>query len=676
MRRIRTIIVAAALLFSMSIPGLADDFLDRSYALEFFKEGLIHLNDKDYEAAVDFFRKSLGKVSGDQKTRFFLGMAYYKAGYEENAIFEFTTIIQDAESDATLKSILVQFVDYLNMKQFLAGEVKKSSDYAVGLELKGDQLGRYILKKVTGIDVDNFGNIYATGFGSKLALKISPQGSPLHQYASPKVKPGRLYDIVRDRAGYVYVSDFSNDQIYKFTDDGKYLASIGGSGFSDGQFYGPTSLAIDPDGNLLVIDSGNMRIVKFSPDGRFLLSFGREGGDDGEFSHPSGVAVDHAGNVYVADHGKKAIGVYDRSGNFIYYLKGIKLLDPYGISFADGNKLIVSDGSTVKFYDLLHSTWTEIQTATRLKRVLDAHIDELGQLVVCDFEQDTIVQYIPKEDRYRNLNIILERVDASSFPAIVYYASVFDADGLPLYGLGENNFLLRLGQGLVGRIDLSYNEVRDSRLNILLLMEKSPAMAGYARDTERFIRSFLNKVSSRDDMAVVGYNTNSWIASSFTNSRLRTIDAVLEERYMEGNAFGAAFRRSIDYLNKRFYKKALVVITSGNLDESAFQTYSLQSSISYAANNHIPVYIVSFDDGKNSKLDYFARGTGGRYYSMFYSNDLPYLYETIRSYRSPEYVIFFNDVYNPELKNMFLESEVEVDFNGRVGKGRLGFVYP
>jgi DNA-binding beta-propeller fold protein YncE len=419
-----------------------------------------------------------------------------------------------------------------------------------------------------------------------------------------------------------------------------------------------------------------MRIVKFSPNGEFLLSFGKEGNDEGSFSHPSGIAVDPYGNIYIADHGKKLIGVYDRSGNFIYYLKGVKLIDPYGISFADNNKLVVSDGPTIKFYDILHSTWTEIQTPNRLKRVLDTRIDALGQLFVCDFEQDSIIQYIPKEDKYRNLIVILDRVDASSYPAIVYYTAVFDADGLPIYGLDQNNFILRMGRGRIGKIDLSYNEVRDSRLNILFLVEKSPVMQSYSSDIEKFIRAFLERVSPRDDMAVIGYNAESWIASSFTNSKLRTIDAVLEEKYIEGNTFDSAFRRAIDYLNKRFYKKAMVVITSGNLKETAFKTYSLQSCLSYAANNYIPVYIVSFDDGKNSTLDYIARGTGGRYYSMFHSPDLPYLYDAIKSYRSPEYVIFFNDVYDPELKNMFLESEIEVDFNGRVGKSRLGFVYP
>jgi len=675
MRFLKSYILILFIIFFASI-SYTDEFLDKNYALEYFKEGVMHFNNKEYEASIDFFRKSLGKVPNDSTVHFFLGMAYYRAGFEENALFEFNNVIENEQNDDMLINILKQFVNYLSMKQFAAREVKKSNDYAPSLEISGNPVGKYFLSKVTGVDVDDSGNIYAASFGSKLALKLSPEGKPLLPFTSPKITQGRLYDIAVNSLGSVYISDFTNDTVYTFHTDGKYIGSIGSSGFGDGEFYGPTGLAVDDDNNLYVIDSGNMRIVKFSVNGEFLLSFGREGDLDGEFSHPSGIAVDHTGKIYVADHGKKTIGVYDESGNFITNLKGIELTDPYGISFAETNKLIVSDRTSIKSYDIMHSTWTEINTGDRLSRVLDARIDQLGQLVVCDFDQDLILQFVPKEDKYRNLHVILNSVEAHSFPAIVYNVSVFDADGLPFYGLGLNNFLLRIGGGIVGKIDLSYNAVRDSRLNLLFLIDKSSAMEEYERDVENFIGVLLTKVSMEDEMAVIGFHNENWIASSFTNSKRRTMDAILEDRYETGKTFDSAFRRSVDYLNHRFYKKAIIVVTNSRLDESSFQTYSFQNCINYATNNSIPVYFLNFGERGNKRLGYFTRSTGGKVYDVYLSNELPYLYETIRSYRSPEYVIFFNDVYNSDLKYLYIESEVEVDFNGRFGRSRLGFIYP
>jgi DNA-binding beta-propeller fold protein YncE/Mg-chelatase subunit ChlD len=691
------------LLSTLPPVAFSDDFTEHALGVEFLKEGLHHYNRQEYEASIDFFRKSLGKLSADdeellglsyeQQVRYLLGMAYYRAGFEESAIFEFDTLI-DNTNDEIFRGIFSQFVAYLNMKRFVAREVRKSNNYSLSLEIEGNPIGKYKLSRVTGMETDDLGNIYAAGFGSKLTLKISPDGSPLFDFSHPRITPGRFYDVKRDSQGNIYISDFSSDTIYRFREDGRvpevmkirYIGRIGESGFGDGQFYGPTALEVDRDDNLYVIDSGNMRVVKFSPSGNFLLSFGREGDDDGEFDHPSGIAVDHAGNIYISDHGKKKIGMYDKSGNFITYLKGIELIDPFGISFAENNRLIVSDGPTIKSYDTLHSTWTDIDTGGVIQRALDAHIDHLGQLVVSDYKNDRILQFVPREDKYRNLNVILNRIDTGSFtkskPVIAYYVSVFDADGLPIYGLSEKNFLLRLGGVVVPKTDLRHMEERDSRLNVVFLVDKSLAMGTYAEDIRDYMESFLNNMGQEDEMMVIGFNDMSWIASSFTNSRLRTMDAILEDRYeqVDARVFDKAFRRSIDELNRKFHKKVLVIVTDGRLDAGSFNTYSYQSCIDYAANNHIPVYVLNFGQGEGqydlSNLEFLARSSGGAYYNVYQSNAFPYLYQTMQAHRSPEYFILFEDNYDPALRNKYMEAEVEVDYNGRVGRSILGFVYP
>lgn len=651
--------------------AFSDEFLDKRLGLELFKEGVSHFNRKEYEAAIDFFRKSLRKIPQDTRVRYFLGMAYYKAGFEENAIFEFNTIIESHQGDLLLENL----VEYINLKQFLLRRVKKSDDYSVGLTINGISLGKYILSRITGIDVDGLGNIYVCGFGSKIALKLSPTGEPLLAFTSPKISSGRLYDIAVDNDGNVYVSDFSNDTVYKFTEGGKYLGSIGTSGFGDGQLIGPTSLTLDRQNDLYVLDSGNMRVVKFSAEGDYLLSFGREGEAPWEFRHPSGLAVDRTGKIYVADHGKKIIHIYDSSGNFITSLNGIQLTDPFGISFVEDNRLIISDQNRIYSYDLLHSTWTEIDTGETLKRVLDVKMDRLGQLYACDFEQDIIVQFMPEADKYRNLHVFLNRVDTESFPTIVYYVSVLDADGLPLYGLEPSNFSLKLGEADVSKVDL-HNEVKDSRLNLLFMVDKSLSMAEHAEDVKKYLKQFVATLSDQDEMAVIGFNNSSWIASSFTRSSLRTMDSITEDRYAEGKAFDKAFRRSIDFLNKRFYKKALIVITDGILNSESFSTYSFESTVRYAQNNHIPVYILNFGGKENESLDYLARASGGKFYNVLLSNDFSYLKDTIWSYRSAEYIVYFGDTYDPALKGLYMDAKVEVDFNGRIGQSWLGLVYP
>ena len=664
----RTLLFIISFLLILLLEGFA--FSDETFS-EQFKKGVYHFNSKEYEASIEHFRDVLGSAPDDRRVRYFLALAYFKAGFEENALFELNTIVENSGGDAILES----FISYLYKKQFLLHAERRDEEYATGMEIRGNSIGKYTLSRVTGIDVDRTGAVYACGFGSKIALKISSDGKPLFAFVSPKVDHGRLYDIVVGD-GVVYISDYTNDTVYSFTPEGKYLGRIGSSGLKEGQFYGPTSLALDKDGNLYVIDSGNMRVQKFSGDGRLLMSFGKEGEREGDFNSPSGIAVDGAGNIYIADRGNRTIGIYDRSGNFLSLLKGADLTDPYGITYTDDNRLLVSDGSRVMFYDITHSSWRKVKTGRQLGRIVDVKLDGLGQLYACDFDRDEVVQLIPSSEKYRNLNVILNRVDTSSQPTFVYYATVLSPDGLPLYGLGDSHFLLRSGESVVGRIDLSYTKARDSKLNILALVDKSSTMAAHEEEIDRYLRSFLGSTAAGDEIAVIGFDDNSRILSPFTSSKLSAIHAVLDPVYGEGRAFDRAFRRGIDLLNKQFYKKIMVLITDGDMGDDSFLTYSLESCKNYAANNGIPLYVLSFGGKDDSMLDYFARSTGGRFYDVIHSNDFTYLYDTIKSYQPPEYVIYFSDVYDPSLKGLYVDAEVEVDYNGRIGKNRLGYIYP
>ncbi|HAC18736.1 MAG TPA: hypothetical protein DCF78_09190, partial [Dehalococcoidia bacterium] len=62
-------------------------------------------------------------------------------------------------------------------------------------------------------------------------------------------------------------------------------------GDGDGQLNMPWGNAVDEDGNVYVCDWRNDRIQKFSADGAFLMKFGSSGAENGQFDRPSSVAV-------------------------------------------------------------------------------------------------------------------------------------------------------------------------------------------------------------------------------------------------------------------------------------------------------------------------------------------------------------------------------------------------
>ncbi len=641
-------------------------------SIELFKTGVMHFNKTEYEASIDFFQKAIKEDPNNNKAHYFLALAYYKAGFEENALLELNYLIDNGLADDITKNL----ASFISRKPLFFKQAKKSMDYSSGITINEGSFGKYTISKATGIWIDRDENIYLATFGSKLALKISPNGKPLFNFTNPRISPGRLYDIVISRSGIVYISDFSKDKIYIFKKDGQYIGSFGKSGYKKGKFYGPTALAIDNEGYIYVIDSGNMRIQKFTDKGDFILDFGQEGDEDGKFYRPSGIAIDNAGNVYISDHKKKKIFIFDKNGNYISRIKGVKLKDPYGLFITKNNILLIADDDRVIAYDLMHSSYNIIKEPLKAKRIMDVAQDYLGQIYVCGFDNQILTQLIPKPDKYRNLYVLLDRVDTTSYPAISYTISVYDADGIPVYGLEDNNFKLKIGGGKVPKIDLSYNELRNSKNILMFLVEKSTTMEKYKQDLEKYLYDIISSISSSDEMMVIGYNSKSWVSSSFTNSKLRTLDAINEDNYDTGNKFDTAFRRAVEYLNKKFYKKSIVYITDGEFDSSSFNNYSLENCISYAENNQIPVYVLNFTDKSKKKLEYLARITGGKYYSIYNSPDLPFLYRKIKDYQLPGYFIFFNDEYDPKLKNLFIEAEVEVYINGRAGKAKSGFIYP
>jgi DNA-binding beta-propeller fold protein YncE len=80
------------------------------------------------------------------------------------------------------------------------------------------------------------------------------------------------WGVTLDSQGNVFVADWRNDRVQKFTPEGGFLASYGESGQGDGQFNRPSSVAVDSDGYIYVADRGNERVQVLRPDGGHLAT--------------------------------------------------------------------------------------------------------------------------------------------------------------------------------------------------------------------------------------------------------------------------------------------------------------------------------------------------------------------------------------------------------------------
>lgn len=127
--------------------------------------------------------------------------------------------------------------------------------------------------------------------------------------------------IAINAADEVFVTDFKNSRVQKFTAEGKFLTAFAVSAF-------PGGIALDQDGNVYVAHFGippskydeprkRDKIAVLSATGKPLREWGKFGTGDGEFDLPGGIAITPEGRVYVADQCNRRIQVFDTQGKFL-----------------------------------------------------------------------------------------------------------------------------------------------------------------------------------------------------------------------------------------------------------------------------------------------------------------------------------------------------------------------
>jgi len=185
-------------------------------------------------------------------------------------------------------------------------------------------------------------------------LQFDSSGRPLRGFGAGRfVWPHGLHI---DRDGNIWVTDGRGNaergfQVLKFSPAGQLLMTLGKAGVSGSDpdlFSGPTDVVVAPDGSIFVTDGhevdSNNRVVKYSADGKYLLSWGGTGSGQGQFLVPHAIAMDSTGRVFVADRDNNRIQIFDQDGHFLE--SWTQFGRPSGLHIAADDTVYVSDNQS------------------------------------------------------------------------------------------------------------------------------------------------------------------------------------------------------------------------------------------------------------------------------------------------------------------------------------------
>ncbi len=221
---------------------------------------------------------------------------------------------------------------------------------------------------------------------------------------------GQPQSIAFDATGNLFVTEFANARIQRFTEEGFYTGLMGitsqreftngyvqegtiRGGNHQGMMKGPASGYFDSRGNFFVTDAAAHCVMKFSPFGEFAGWIGAMHGgyftqgwqthgspvpsqQPGGFDRPQVTVVDPSGTLYIADTWNHRVQRFDVEGAFTGWIGALQ------------------DGSLTRGWTL-----TGLSAPTAMPGGFNAPIsldlDRHGNLLVLEFKNPRIQKFAP-----------------------------------------------------------------------------------------------------------------------------------------------------------------------------------------------------------------------------------------------------------------------------------------
>ena len=126
----------------------------------------------------------------------------------------------------------------------------------------------------------------------------------------------------------------------------------------------------------------------------------------------------------------------------------------------------------------------------------------------------------------------------------------------------------------------------------------------------------------------------------------------------------------------RFSKKSVIIFTNSIETGDDFKIFQIEDIISFAINNDISLYFVSFNDGGLTEIyRHIAEKTGGQYLRAHRSNSIHTLINDIEKTKINEIIFSYKSASVSRFGDEPISVIVEINYSGMTGVGK-SIYYP
>lgn len=643
--------------------------------------------------SVLLFERVLAVLPRDPLSLFWLGRAYYKNGLESTALDRWEAAVREGGRSLQAES----FEEFVTSRRSIEPGIGQGGYVNAG-EIPGRQGKEARFLRPSFVFPKKDGSFLVVSHGTGEVLRIDVNGVVRARYRGGLGGFDRPFALAPTPEGGFWVSEFQGNRLSLCDADGNVLSRVFGAKGRE-RLSGPQYIATDASGFLYVVDYGNGRVVKYSPKGEYILDFGRSSPLFPGFRSPTGIAVRH-GRIYVADGVRKALYVFDDSGNFLDTLAEGSLLSPEGLSFSAASDLFIADKRRVLALDTTSLELRELFRSSRSDaRIVSVALDANGNMLATDFDASVVEIFSDPAVVYGGYFVEIERIRSDAFPLVEAEVYVRDRFGNPVVGLDQGNFyaseqiseerLAKEGETeakirtdtlvSVGDLTLVGREYDTPFLSAAILVERSPRMESFRSEIRQAVEATVSGFGKEAETllvtagkipAAVAAGTG---ASAGPTLARQALSAAVDPAWR----FDSALRLSVSSLVGKLERSAIVYITTGGVNEGAFENASLAELGAYVRNNGIRFYAVIVGEGPASDaVQYLTKTTGGAVLRVWDPAGLGSIGAELYSAPSGRYRLRFTSAANSGFGRSYLRIMVEAYLFKKSGKDEAGYFAP